>query len=148
MEIILTQDVERLGSKDDIIVVKDGYASNFLIPKKKAISATATAKKILAENIKQRAHKEAKLIAEASKIAEQIVNKKVKIGAKTSTSGKIFGSVNTIQLAEAINKKGFIIDRKQISLPVDTIKEIGTYTAKIKLHKTVVVDFEFEVVAE
>ena len=148
MEIILTQDVERLGSKDDIVVVKDGYASNFLIPKKKAISATATAKKILAENIKQRAHKEAKLIAEASKIAEQIVNKKVKIGAKTSTSGKIFGSVNTIQLAEAINKKGFIIDRKQISLPVDTIKEIGTYTAKIKLHKTVVVDFEFEVVAE
>ena len=148
MEIILTQDVERLGSKDDIVVVKDGYACNFLIPKKKAISATATAKKILAENIKQRAHKEATLIAEASKIAEQIVNKKVKIGAKTSTSGKIFGSVNTIQLAEAINKKGFIIDRKQISLPVDTIKEIGTYTAKIKLHKTVVVDFEFEVVAE
>lgn len=148
MEIILTQDVERLGSKDDIVIVKDGYARNFLVPKKKAIAATASAKKILAENIKQRAHKEAKLIAEASKIAEQIVNKKVKIGAKTSTTGKIFGSVNTIQLAEAINKKGFAIDRKQISLPVDSIKEIGTYIAKIKLHKSVVVDFEFEVVAE
>jgi large subunit ribosomal protein L9 len=148
MEIILIQDVERLGSKDDIVNVKDGYARNFLVPKKKAIVATTSAKKMLAENTKQRAHKEAKLIAEASKIAEQIVNKKVKIGAKTSTSGKIFGSVNTIQLAEAINKKGFEIERKQISLPTDSIKEVGKYIAKIKLHKKVIVDFEFEVVAE
>ena len=148
MEIILKQDVERLGSADDIVNVKDGYARNFLIPTKKATVATSSAKKILAENIKQRAHKEAKLIAEASKIAEQIVNKKVKIGAKTSASGKIFGSVNTIQLAEAINKKGFVIERKQISLPTDSIKEVGKYIAKIKLHKSVIVDFEFEVVAE
>ena len=148
MEIILTQDVDRLGSKDDIVNVKDGYARNFLIPTKKAMAATESAKKVLAENIKQRAHKEEKLIAEANKIAEQIVNKKVKIGAKTSTSGKIFGSVNTIQLAEAINKKGFEIDRKQIKLPEDSIKEVGKYVAKIKLHKKVVVDFEFEVVAE
>jgi len=148
MEIILTQDVDRLGSKDDIVNVKDGYARNFLIPTKKAMAATTSAKKILAENTKQRAHKEEKLIAEANKIAEQIVNKKVKIGAKTSTSGKIFGSVNTIQLAEAINKKGFEIDRKQINLPEDSIKEVGKYVAKIKLHKKVVVDFEFEVVAE
>ena len=148
MEIILTQDVDRLGSKDDIVNVKDGYARNFLIPKKMATVATASAKKILAENTKQRAHKEAKLIAEANKIAEQLVNKKVKIGAKTSTLGKIFGSVNTIQLAEAINKKGFNIDRKQIKLPEDSIKEVGKFTAKIKLHKQVVVDFEFEVVAE
>lgn len=148
MEIILTQDVERLGQKDDIVTVKDGYARNFLIPKKKAVVATESAKKVLAENIKQRAHKEAKLKEEALKIAEQIANKKVSIGAKTSTSGKIFGSVNTIQLAEAINKKGFEIDRKQISLPEDSIKEIGTYTAKIKLHKEVVVELDFEVVAE
>ncbi len=148
MEIILTQDVDRLGSKDDIVNVKDGYARNFLIPKKMATVATDSAKKILAENTKQRAHKEAKLIAEANKIAEQLVNKKVKIGAKTSTLGKIFGSVNTIQLAEAINKKGFNIDRKQIKLPEDSIKEVGKFTAKIKLHKQVVVDFEFEVVAE
>ena len=148
MDIILIQDVDRLGSKDDIVTVKDGYARNFLVPGKKAIVATVSAKKILAENIKQRAHKEAKLIAEANKIAEQIVNKKVKIGAKTSTSGKIFGSVNTIQLAEAINKKGFNIDRKQIKLPEDSIKEVGKFIAKIKLHKEVVVDFEFEVVAE
>ena len=148
MEIILTQDIERLGSKDDIVVVKDGYARNFLIPTKKAIIATPTAKKVLAENIRQRAHKEAKLKEEATKIADQIVNKVVKIGAKTSSSGKIFGSVNTIQLAEAINKKGFNIDRKQIKLPADSIKEVGKYTAQIKLHKEVVIDFEFEVVAE
>jgi len=148
MEIILIQDVESLGSKDDIVNVKDGYARNFLIPKKKAIAANESAKKILAENIKQRAHKEAKLKEEATKVAEQIVNKKIKIGAKTSSSGKIFGSVNTIQLAEAINKKGFEIDRKQISIPEDSIKEVGTHTAKIKLHKEVVVDIEFEVVAE
>ncbi|MCG6187621.1 50S ribosomal protein L9 [Maribellus maritimus] len=148
MEIILTQDVERLGSKDDIVSVKDGFARNFLIPQKMAIAATETAKKVLAENIKQRAHKEAKLKDAAAEIAEKIVNKKITIGAKTSSSGKIFGSVNTIQLAEAINKKGFEIDRKQIILPEDSIKEVGSYTAKIKLHKEVVVEVEFEVVAE
>jgi len=148
MEIILLQDVERLGSKDDIVAVKDGYAINFLIPKKKAIAASASAKKVLAENIKQRAHKEAKLKEEATKIAEKLANKKITIGAKTSSLGKIFGSVNTIQLAEAINKKGFEIDRKQIILPEDSIKEVGNYTAKIKLHKEVVVEIEFEVVAE
>jgi len=148
MEIILTQDVERLGSKDDLIKVKDGFARNFLIPQKKAIVATSTAKKVLAENIKQRAHKESKLKNEALAIAEKLANKKITIGAKTSTLGKIFGSVNTIQLAEAINKKGFEIDRKQIMLPEDHIKEVGTYSAKIKLHKEVIIEIEFEVVAE
>ncbi len=148
MEIILTQDVDRLGSKDDLIKVKDGFARNFLIPQKKAIIATSTAKKVLAENIKQRAHKEAKYKNEALAIAEKLANKKITIGAKTSTLGKIFGSVNTIQIAEAINKKGFEIDRKQIMLPEDHIKEIGTYSAKIKLHKEVIIEVEFEVVAE
>lgn len=148
MEIILLQDVERLGSADDIVKVKDGYAQNYLIPKKMAIAATATAKKILAENTRQRAHKEAKLKDEALKIAEKLANKKLSIGAKTSTLGKIFGSVNTIQIAEAINKKGFEIDRKQIMLPEDHIKEVGTYTAKVKLHKEVIIEIEFEVVAE
>jgi large subunit ribosomal protein L9 len=148
MEIILTQDVDRLGSKDDLIKVKDGFARNFLIPQKKAVVATSTAKKVLAENIKQRAHKEAKLKNEALSIAEKLANKKISIGAKTSTLGKIFGSVNTIQLAEAINKKGFEIDRKQIMLPEDHIKEVGTYSAKIKLHKEVIIEIEFEVVAE
>lgn len=148
MEIILIQDVERLGTKDEVIKVKDGYARNYLIPQKKAILASETAKKILAENIKQRAHKEAKLKLEAQKIADQLVNKKLTIGAKVSSLGKIFGSVNTIQIAEAIAKKGFDIDRKQIILPEDHIKEVGTYSAKVKLHKEVVVDIEFEVVAE
>ena len=148
MEIILIQDVECLGSKDDLVKVKDGFARNFLIPQKKAIVATSTAKKVLAENIKQRAHKESKLKNEALAIAEKLANKKITIGAKTSTLGKIFGSVNTIQIAEAINKKGFEIDRKQIMLPEDHIKEVGTYSAKIKLHKEVIVEIEFEVVAE
>jgi large subunit ribosomal protein L9 len=148
MEIILIQDVDRLGSKDDLLKVKDGFARNFLIPQKKAILATSTAKKVLAENIKQRSHKEAKFKNEALAIAEKLANKKITIGAKTSTLGKIFGSVNTIQIAEAINKKGFEIDRKQIMLPEDHIKEVGTYSAKIKLHKEVIVEIEFEVVAE
>lgn len=148
MEIILIQDVERLGSKDDIVTVKDGFARNFLIPRKKAVAATSSAKKVLAENIKQRAHKETRLREEAQKIAEKLANKKVKIGAKVSSAGKIFGSVNTIQVAEAINKKGFEIERKQITLPADSIKEVGTYTAIIKLFKDVVVELEFEVVGE
>ncbi|HSM48250.1 MAG TPA: 50S ribosomal protein L9 [Draconibacterium sp.] len=148
MEIILIQDVDRLGSKDDLVKVKDGFARNYLIPQKKAIVATSTAKKVLAENTKQRAHKEAKLKNEALSIAEKLANKKITIGAKTSTLGKIFGSVNTIQIAEAINKKGFEIDRKQIMLPEDHIKEVGTYSAKIKLHKEVIIEIEFEVVAE
>jgi large subunit ribosomal protein L9 len=148
MEIILTQDVDRLGSKDDLVKVKDGFARNYLIPQKKAIAATVTAKKILTENTKQRAHKEAKLKNEALSIAEKLANKKISIGAKTSSLGKIFGSVNTIQLAEAINKKGFEIDRKQILMPEDHIKEVGTYSAKVKLHKEVIIEVEFEVVAE
>jgi large subunit ribosomal protein L9 len=148
MEIILIQDVERLGSKDDIVTVKDGYARNFLIPQKKAIAAKPSAIKMLEENKKQRAFKETRLREEALQIADKLSKKKVKIGAKVSSSGKIFGSVNTIQVAEAINKKGFEIDRKQITLPEDAIKEVGNYTAKIKLFKDVVVDLEFEVVGE
>lgn len=148
MEIILLQDIQNLGSKDDLVTVKDGYGRNFLIPKKMAIVATESAKKVLAENIKQRAHKEAKLKEEALALAEKLQGKQVVIATKTSATGKIFGSVNTIQLAEAINKKGFEIDRKQIKIAEDSIKEIGKYTAKIKLHKEVVVDFDFEVVTE
>lgn len=148
MEIILLEDVERLGSKDDIITVKDGFARNYLIPQKKAVAASDSAKKTLDENTKQRAHKESRLREEARAIAEKLSNKKVKIGAKVSSSGKIFGSVNTIQVAEAINKKGFQIDRKQITLPEDTIKEVGTYTAKIKLFKDVIVELDFDVVGE
>jgi large subunit ribosomal protein L9 len=148
MEVILLQDIQNLGSKDDIVTVKDGYGRNYLIPQKMAIVANSTSKKVLAENIRQRAHKEAKLKAEAQALAAQLEGKTVTIGAKTSSSGKIFGSVNTIQLAEAINKLGFEIDRKQIKIAEDSIKEVGTYSAKIKLHKEVTVDFGFEVVSE
>jgi large subunit ribosomal protein L9 len=148
MEVILLQDINNLGSKDDIVNVKDGYGRNYLIPQKMAIVANNSTKKILAENIKQRAHKEAKLKEEALALAAQMEGKSVTIGAKTSSSGKIFGSVNTIQLAEAINALGFGIDRKQIRLAEDHIKEVGQYTAKIKLHKEVIVDFNFEVVSE
>ncbi len=148
MEVILLQDINNLGSKDDIVKVKDGYGRNYLIPQKMAIVANDSAKKILAENTKQRAHKEAKLKEEALALAAQLEGKSVTIGAKTSSAGKIFGSVNTIQLAEAITKLGFDIDRKQINLAGDSVKEIGSYTAKIKLHKEVIVDFNFEVVSE
>ena len=146
MEIILKQDIARLGSKDDIVTVKDGYARNYLIPQKMAIIATESAKKVNAENIRQRAHKEAKLKEAATQLAEKLQSVKVSIGAKTSSSGKIFGSVTNIMLAEAINAQGFDIDRKQIT--VSEVKEIGSHTAQIKLHRDVVVDFAFEVVAE
>ena len=148
MEIILKQDVNHLGSKDDIIVVKNGYALNFLIPKGLAIMATSSAKKVLAENIKQKAHKEAKIKAEAEKIASRMVGLKLSIGAKTSSTGKIFGSVNTIQIAEALQGKGFEIDRKNIRMQEEQIKEVGTYKAKVKLHKDVSVEVDFVVVSE
>jgi large subunit ribosomal protein L9 len=148
MEIILKQDVQGLGSKDDILKVKDGYGRNYLIPQGMAIVATESAKKVLAENIRQRAHKEAKLKEEALALAEKINALTVTIGAKTSTTGKIFGSVNNIQLAEAIAAKGIEIDRKQIYISKEGVKEIGKHIAKIKLHREVLIDFEFEVVSE
>jgi large subunit ribosomal protein L9 len=148
MEIILKQDVQNLGLKDDLVTVKKGYARNYLIPQGYAIIATESAKKMQAENMRQRAHKEAKLKAEAEKVAEQLKEIKVVIGAKTSSAGKIFGSVNNIQLAEKIAEQGIEIERKNITLPKDGVKEVGTHTAKVKLHREVVVDFEFEVVSE
>jgi len=148
MEVILLQDVARLGSKDDIVKIKDGYGRNYLIPEKLAIVATDSAKKVLAENIKQRAHKEAKLKDLALSVAEKLKAVQLVVGAKTSSTGKIFGSVNTIMLAEAINAKGFEVDRKQIMISEDSIKEVGNYTAKIKLHKEVIVELAFEVVSE
>ena len=148
MEIILLQDVARLGSKDDVVTVRNGYGRNYLIPQKLAVIATESAKKVLAENTKQRAHKEAKLKEIALGVAENLKTVQLVIGAKTSSTGKIFGSVNTIMLAEAINSKGFDIDRKQISISDDSIKEVGNYTAKIKLHREVIVELPFEVVSE
>jgi large subunit ribosomal protein L9 len=148
MEIILKQDIHNVGSKDDIVVVKDGYARNFLIPKGFAVLATVSAKKVLAENIKQRAHKEAKIKAEAEKIAARMNGIKLTIGAKTSSTGKIFGSVNTIQIAEALQTSGFEVDRKNIRMQEEQIKEIGTYKAKVKLHKDIHVEIDFDVVSE
>ena len=148
MEVILLQDIARLGSKDDVITVKNGFGRNFLIPQKMAVIVTESAKKVLAENIKQRAHKEAKLKDLSLSVAERLKSLQLVIGAKTSSTVKIFWSVNTIMLAEAINNKGFEIDRKQITISEDSVKEVGHFTAKIKLHKDVIVELGFEVVSE
>jgi len=146
MQIILLTDIANLGHKDDVVNVKPGYGRNYLIPQGYAILATESAKKVVAENTKQRAHKEAKLKAEAEAIAAQLAEVKLTIGAKTSSTGKIFGSVNSIMISESLKEKGFDIDRKKIMLK--DVKEIGTYTALIKLHREVKVDVEFEVVSE
>ncbi len=148
MEVILLQDIKNLGTKDQVVKVKNGYANNYLIPKKMAVLATASSKKVLAENQKQRAFKEEKQKKIAIESMEKIINKEIKIGAKTSSSGKIFGSVNTIIIAEAIAKKGVEIDRKCIHIDEDHIKEVGKYTAHIKLHREVEFDLPFEVVSE
>ena len=148
MEIILIQDVNKLGQKDDILKVKDGYARNFLIPKGYAVAATASSKKVHAENLRQRAHKEEKIKAAALELAGKLEGIKFTVGAKASTTGKIFGSVNTIQIAESLKEKGFDIDRKSITLPIDQIKEVGTYKAVVKLHRDVKVEIEFDIVAE
>jgi large subunit ribosomal protein L9 len=148
MEIILIQDVNKLGQKDDIVHVKDGYGTNYLIPKGYAIAATPSARKMHAENLKQRAHKEEKIRDTALDTAAKLAEITLSIGAKTSSSGKIFGSVNTIQIAEALKEKGFDIDRKSITLQEDQIKEVGNYKAVIKLHRDVKVEVGFEIIAE
>ena len=148
MEIILKQDMPNLGHKDDIIAVKDGYARNYLIPKGFAINATRTARKVHEENLRQRAHKEAQLKEAASKLAEKLKGVSITIGAKTSTKGKIFGSVNTIQIAEELTKQGFEIDRKDVSIKEELIKEVGKYTATVKLHREVQVEIPFEIISE
>jgi large subunit ribosomal protein L9 len=148
MEIILKQDVTNIGHKDDIITVKNGYARNYLIPKGMAETATPSAKKMHAETMRQRAHKEAKLREEALEFAKKLEGISLEIGAKTSTKGKIFGSVNTIQISEALAEKGFDIDRKNISIKEDLIKEVGKYTATVKLHRDVRIEVPFEIKAE
>lgn len=149
MEIILKEDIRNLGYKDDIIDVKPGYARNYLIPKGLAILAISSEKKKLAETIKQRAFKEDKIRKEAQALADKLQGINVKIGAKTGTSGKIFGSVTSLQIAEAIKSQFDIeVDRKKIMLDGDTVKEIGTYTATINLHKEIKAEINFEVVGE
>ncbi|OFX85412.1 MAG: 50S ribosomal protein L9 [Bacteroidetes bacterium GWF2_33_16] len=148
MEVILKQDMPNLGNVNEIVKVKDGYGRNFLIPRGFAISATSSAKKINAENLKQRAHKEEKIKNEALENSKKLEKVSLKIGAKTSSTGKIFGSVNTIQIAEALKEKGFDIDRKNITIAEDQIKEVGTHKVTVKLHKDVKVEVSIEIVAE
>jgi len=147
MEIILKEDVINLGYKGDIVKVKDGYGRNFLIPQKKAVLATESAKKMLAEDLKQRAHKLERIKNEAQELADKIKDIKLTVGAKTSSTGKIFGAVGPIQIADAFEKAGYTVDRKVILLK-EPVKEIGAYTLTLKLHKEVNVEVAFEVVAE
>lgn len=149
MEIILLQDVPKLGFKNDIVNVKDGYANNYLIPKGLAIIALKPEKKKIAETIRQQAFKAEKIRKEAEKLADKLRDIEVRIGAKTGTSGKIFGSVNALQIADAIKEQFDLeIDRKKITVDGESVKEIGKYTATIHLHKEVLVEVPFEVVAE
>ena len=148
MDVILKQDVERLGAKNDIVTVKTGYARNYLIPQGFAIVATDSARKVVAETIRQQSHKALKALEDAKAVAEKMAGVSVKIGAKAGESGKIFGSVNNIQVAEALAAAGYEVERKSIDLGTDTIRDLGSYTAKVKLHKEVVAEIAFEVVAE
>lgn len=148
MEVILKKDMPNLGHKDDLVDVKDGYGRNFLIPKGYATLATKSAKKMHEEIMRQRAHKIEKLREDAEAQAEKIKDVKIRIPAKTSSTGKIFGSVNTIMLAEALQKENYPIDRKNINILSDGIKEVGTYKAEIKFYKDISAEIEFEVFKE
>lgn len=147
MKLILKEDVSGLGYKDEVVEVKAGYGRNYLIPTGKSVIASESALKVLAENQRQRAHKLAKIKADAEALAEQLKDVALTIGAKTSATGTIFGSVNSIQIAEALEKLGYNVDRKLIELK-EAVKEVGKYTAIAKLHKEVAVEIPFEVVAE
>ena len=147
MKIILKEDVRNLGYKEDVVEVKDGYGRNYLIPTGKAVIASPSALKVLAEDQRQRAHKLAKIKADAEALAQSLQGVKLSIGAKTSSTGTVFGSVNAIQIAEALEKLGFNIDRKIVDIK-NPVKEVGEYTAIVRLHKDVTVEIPFEVVAE
>ena len=147
MEVILKEDIINLGFKDDIVTVKDGYGRNYLIPQKKAIIASESAKKMLAEELRQRAHKLEAIKQEAQALGEKIDGLHLEIKAKTSKYGVIFGSVTNIQLAEALAEKGFEIDRKIIQIK-KAVKEVGDYEAQVRLHRDVIVPITFTVISE
>ncbi len=147
MQVILKEDIVNLGYKDDIVTVKDGYGRNYLIPQKKAVIASESAKKVLAENLRQRAHKLEKIKADAQSLAEKLASVSLTIGAKTSSTGTIFGSVTNIQIADALAKAGFEVDRKLIVIK-EAVKEVGSYKALAKLHKEISVEIPFEVISE
>ena len=145
MDVLLKKDVDRLGSKDEIVTVKNGFGRNFLIPKGIAILATDSVRKMHAETLKQRAHKDNKLKEEANEALAKLTKKSFTVPAKVGENGKIFGSVTNIQLAEALNNEGFNVERKNITLLTNNIKNVGKYEAEIKLHKEVSGKITFEV---
>jgi large subunit ribosomal protein L9 len=147
MEVILKQDVKNLGDKDDLVTVKPGYGRNYLLPKGFAILATTSARKVLAEHLKQAQFKQEKIRKDADDIAARLEGVKLTIGAKAGETGKIFGAINTIQVADALKKEGFDVDRRKITFDAEP-KFVGEYTANINLHKEVKVKVPFEVVAE
>tara|TARA_Y100000389_G_C17321476_1_gene443300 strand:+ start:410 stop:856 length:447 start_codon:yes stop_codon:yes gene_type:complete len=147
MEILLKKDVDRLGSKDEIVTVKNGFGRNYLIPKGMAILATESVKKMNSETLKQRAHKYNQLKDEALKILDKLSKKTFEVPAKVGENGKIFGSISNIQLADALDKAGFKIERKNITLPANNIKEVGKFEAEVILHKDVKGKINFEIVA-
>lgn len=148
MELILKKDVENLGFKDDVVVVKNGYGRNYLIPKGFAILATDSAKKVLAENLKQRVFKEEKLVSEAKEKATKIDAMTLKISAKVAQKDKLFGSVSNEELTDFINKQGISLHKKCVKVPGKNIKRLGKYTAEIRLHRSVVAQVPFEIVPE
>jgi large subunit ribosomal protein L9 len=148
MQVILKKDVENLGYANDVVKVREGYARNFLLPRGLAAVATESARKQLGETLKQRSHKLAKIKADAEALAGSVEGKTLKIGAKVGEKGKIFGSVNTIMIADALKAMGFDVDRKSIKLKGDAIKSIGKYEAEVAFHRDVVRTIPFEVVEE
>lgn len=148
MEVILKKNVDKLGYKDEIVDVKPGYANNFLVPQGYATIATKSTRKAHTELLKQRSHKLVKIQEEAQEIATKIEGLSLKIGAKVGENGRIFGSVNTIQLSEALLAEGLEVDRKSLKIVEEPIKEVGTYTAIANLHKEISAEFKFEVIEE
>ena len=147
MKVILKEDIHGLGYKDDVVTVKDGYGRNYLIPQQKAVLATESAMKVIAENLKQRAHKLAKIKADAEELAAKINGTTLQLGTKASSTGKVFGSVTSLQIAEAFEKQGLNIDKRTIILK-EPIKELGSFSVTVKLHKEVTAEVTVNVVAE
>jgi large subunit ribosomal protein L9 len=148
MDVILKKDVEKLGEKDQLVSVKPGYGRNFLIPQGSAVLATPSLKKVHAENVKQRAHKEKAAIEEANKAVAKLADATIKLVAKVGESGKIFGSVTAVQVAEAFANAGYAVERKNIKIHNEPIKNVGKYKATLKLHREVSTEVNFEVVGE
>jgi len=146
MELILKSDVPNLGFKDDVVIVKNGYGRNYLIPQGFAILATPSAKKVLAENIKQREFKEKKEIDEANKIAKKLAKLEIKISAKSGAGGKLFGSISNSDLSAELSNLGFDFDKKIIKIQGGTVKRLGTYSASLRLHRNVIQELSFEVI--